>query len=91
MNTFTSLLVFGLSFVPGLNRLPFVRNFGSLDAAVKFLGKAAQAVAVAAANAERDVKQLETVLQNAAAQKAAREAEAERAKRVASRFEDLLS
>lgn len=90
-STFVSLLMLGARFVPGLNKLSFVRDYGSLSAGLKVLTKALGTIERAAENALKDATQLQSVIDSAAAAQKAAQEEAERAKRVAGRFNDLLA
>lgn len=77
--------------IPLVNRLPFVANALTLDGALKGLSKAGSLVATVAAVERSVVSGLTTAIETLETQRSAAIGVADRAERIARRFDDLLA
>lgn len=87
---FSTIVLLGQR-IPYIRNLPFLRDAGTVEAAIRALTKAVDQM-VAVENAKRaEVKALETVIANAREQKTEALEQAARAARVSSKINDLLA
>lgn len=90
MNSLTKLLV-ALQAVPIVNRIPFIANVGTLDHALQSVTKAANLVGLVAATERAVEAGLDKAIETLTNERSAVRDAAERAERIARRFDDLLA